>query len=139
MMFRWHWSQLGRRDTFGAILTQPHHHPSWGTDQFFKSGRDDVVKLMEAGRRLVPSFQTRRAFDFGCGVGRLTQAFTHHFESVIGVDIADSMVAAARGYNQRPEMCQYAVVTRVRALRGFSRTSSIWCARGSSYSTCRRD
>ncbi|HET9051576.1 MAG TPA: class I SAM-dependent methyltransferase, partial [Candidatus Dormibacteraeota bacterium] len=34
--------------------------------------------------------------DFGCGVGRLTQALAPHAERVVGVDIAPSMVERAR-------------------------------------------
>jgi ubiquinone/menaquinone biosynthesis C-methylase UbiE len=34
--------------------------------------------------------------DFGCGVGRTARAFAGHFESVIGVDVAPSMIRKAR-------------------------------------------
>jgi SAM-dependent methyltransferase len=49
----------------------------------------------------------RRALDFGCGAGRLTQALAARFERVDGVDIAPSMVAAARRHNRHPERCHY--------------------------------
>ena len=41
-----------------------------------------------------------RALDFGCGVGRLSQALAEHFQSVVGVDIAESMVERAREFNR---------------------------------------
>src|SRR5262249_61977542 len=49
----------------------------------------------------------RRALDFGCGAGRLTQALAAYFERVDGVDIAASMLATARRYNRHPETCHY--------------------------------
>jgi SAM-dependent methyltransferase len=50
---------------------------------------------------------TRRALDFGCGPGRLTQALAAHFEQVDGVDISPSMIALADRLNQRPDRCHY--------------------------------
>jgi ubiquinone/menaquinone biosynthesis C-methylase UbiE len=48
-----------------------------------------------------------RALDFGCGVGRLTQALAGHFEEVAGVDIASSMVEQARAMNAYGARCSY--------------------------------
>jgi SAM-dependent methyltransferase len=46
------------------------------------------------------SFPLRRgrALDFGCGVGRLTQALSRRFHQCDGVDIAPSMIKLARKY-----------------------------------------
>jgi SAM-dependent methyltransferase len=52
------------------------------------------------------------ALDFGCGVGRLTQALAAHFQRVVGVDVAPSMVEAADRYNRFPERVSYAVNLR---------------------------
>ena len=56
------------------------------------------------------SLRHRRALDFGCGVGRVSQALARHFRSVDGVDIAPSMVAAADRFNRRPRRCRYHVL-----------------------------
>src|SRR5262249_48837046 len=53
-----------------------------------------------------------RALDFGCGVGRLTQALARHFETVVGVDIAPSMLRGARKYNKFGDRCQYVLNER---------------------------
>src|SRR5690606_11991514 len=41
-----------------------------------------------------------KALDFGCGVGRLTQALGKHFDKAIGVDIAASMIKQAKELNK---------------------------------------
>jgi SAM-dependent methyltransferase len=49
----------------------------------------------------------RRALDFGCGVGRLTQALCKYFQHCIGVDIAPSMIELARKFNRYGDRCEY--------------------------------
>jgi 2-polyprenyl-3-methyl-5-hydroxy-6-metoxy-1,4-benzoquinol methylase len=41
-----------------------------------------------------------RALDFGCGVGRLSQALAKYFSTVDGVDISPSMIDLAKKYNR---------------------------------------
>lgn len=48
-----------------------------------------------------------RALDFGCGHGRLTQALATYFPEVVGVDIAASMLAAARLANKHGDRVSY--------------------------------
>ena len=50
-----------------------------------------------------------RALDFGCGVGRLTQSLADHFDEVIGVDIAPSMIEKAESLNRHGGRCRYLV------------------------------
>ena len=50
-----------------------------------------------------------RALDFGCGVGRLTQALATYFDEAVGVDIAPSMVKLAKRYNRFKARCVYYV------------------------------
>ena len=42
-----------------------------------------------------------RALDFGCGLGRLTQALAEHFQNVDGVDISASMIEQSRALNRQ--------------------------------------
>jgi SAM-dependent methyltransferase len=50
-----------------------------------------------------------RALDFGCGVGRLSQALADRFQEVVGVDIAESMVAKAHEFNRHGNRVRYVV------------------------------
>lgn len=56
------------------------------------------------------SAQRGRAVDFGCGVGRLTQALCSHFGTCDGVDIAPSMIAVAESYNRVGDRCRFHVI-----------------------------
>jgi SAM-dependent methyltransferase len=61
---------------------------------------------LEHAKSLAP-IRFDRAVDFGCGVGRLSQALARRFEKVIGIDVAESMIRQAIELNHFPERCQY--------------------------------
>ena len=106
------WNTLGQRDALGAVLTQPRTAPGWVADDFFETGRADVARLVAGIARLAPALSTRRALDFGCGVGRLTQALAAYFDDVRGIDVAPSMIARARQEHLAPECCHFEVNRR---------------------------
>ena len=89
-----HWDALERTDPLWAILTEPSkRYGGWDLAEFFASGERAVAEVMREVDALgrLPLSRRRRALDFGCGVGRLTQALCHYFGSCDGVDIAPSM------------------------------------------------
>ena len=100
------WERAARADPFWAILTIPNKRGRWDPDEFFAWGRDEVDGVMAylAGLAVTP---TGPALDFGCGVGRLTQALAGRVDPVHGVDIAPSMIRMAERYNRHAERCQY--------------------------------
>jgi SAM-dependent methyltransferase len=53
------------------------------------------------------SIGSEAALDFGCGVGRLTQALAKHFSRVVGIDVSEPMVAHARRLNRHGERVTY--------------------------------
>jgi SAM-dependent methyltransferase len=65
-------------------------------EQFFATGVLEVEQLIAEIESLCLRPRYERALDFGCGVGRITQALATRYDLVDGVDIADSMVATAR-------------------------------------------
>lgn len=81
----------------------------WEPEEFFRSGETHVAKTLEflAGKGIKLHYGC--ALDFGCGVGRLTQALGRRFEEVHGVDIAPSMIEQARGFNRFAEKVHYHV------------------------------
>jgi hypothetical protein len=108
-----HWDTFGRQDPFWAILTDPAKRGNrWSPEEFFETGRVEVADLLDHAARLGVPRQWRRALDFGCGAGRLTQALGDHFESALGVDVAPSMIALARAHNRHGERCAYEVNDR---------------------------
>lgn len=102
------WNELGKRDPLWAILTDPaRKNRRWDEREFFKSGEAQIDALMSDMQALGIAFTRGRCLDFGCGVGRLTQALCRHFGECDGVDIAASMIESARGYNRYGARCRY--------------------------------
>ena len=105
-----HWNQFGKQDPLWAILTQQDKKGNkWTPEEFFESGRQEIAGVMEYVQKLGLLRQRGRALDFGCGVGRLTQALASYFDEVVGVDIAPSMVRLAKQYNRLCAGCAYRV------------------------------
>jgi ubiquinone/menaquinone biosynthesis C-methylase UbiE len=105
-----HWNEFGKRDPLWAIITLDSMKGNkWDPTAFFESGQKDIQNVMQYAETLGLSFQRGRALDFGCGVGRLTQALANHFEEVVGVDIAPSMIKRAKRYNKFGSRCLYKV------------------------------
>lgn len=101
------WDALGRRDALGAILSYPLRLDDWRLEEFLATGEREVADVLEsAGRYGLPRGR-ETALDFGCGVGRLTQAMCRHFEQAHGVDIAPSMLEQARALNRYGDRCTY--------------------------------
>jgi SAM-dependent methyltransferase len=102
------WNELAARDAMWAVLTGPHATArEWDSDTFFRTGVAEIESVLDRVRRagVVPRFH--RALDFGCGVGRLTQALGQHFERADGVDISSAMIERARELNQLGDRCHY--------------------------------
>lgn len=103
-----HWEAFGRRDPLWAVLTQPDKKGNrWAIDEFFKTGVDEIESVMRYVSERGFPLRRARALDFGCGVGRLSQALAAHFGEVVGVDIAPSMLDLARRYNRHGERCRF--------------------------------
>ncbi len=111
---RQHWEVFGQTDPLWAVLTSPDkRHGKWNLDDFFHSGEVEIDRVLARVRDALATqrvdISTRDALDFGCGVGRLTQALAESYDSVLGIDIAPSMVHLAKEYNKKPNKCHYEV------------------------------
>lgn len=98
------WERLGETDPLVAILGE--NAAGLDEETFLESGRREVSALFQElhRARLAPA---GRGLDFGCGLGRLTQALCDHLASCDGVDIARSMVEGARRLNRFGERCRF--------------------------------
>jgi SAM-dependent methyltransferase len=102
------WDEFGQRDAMWSILTFPGTRGNrWKQAEFFRTGEDEVDRLLSYLAGLGAPPRTGRALDFGCGIGRLAQALARHFDRVDGVDIAPSMIDQARRLNRHGERCTY--------------------------------
>ena len=104
------WNQLGKRDAFWSILTgSDKKDDKWNIEEFFSTGRKEITSIIEYLKSLRINIQYKKALDFGCGVGRLTQALGYYFDEVYGVDISPSMIELAEKYNSIGKKCKYSL------------------------------
>ena len=97
------WTKLGAEDPLWAVLVQPGKRGGrWDVQEFLATGRVDVEQTTAWLAQLGQPTRWQRALDFGCGVGRLSQALTAYADEVIGVDIAPSMLETARELDRSP-------------------------------------
>jgi SAM-dependent methyltransferase len=102
------WTALGNEDPMWVVLTDPSKKGNkWDKDDFFATGRHQVKAALEKLQELGVRLDFHRALDFGCGVGRLSQALGEYFGHVDGVDVSASMIEHARALNQHPEKVSY--------------------------------
>jgi ubiquinone/menaquinone biosynthesis C-methylase UbiE len=107
------WEGLGRDDPLWAILSDPtKRNNRWNRREFFRTGQTEVAQVVQSLASRGLDVGLGRCLDFGCGVGRLTQALADYFGSVEGVDIAESMVTLANKYNRHGPRCHYTVNLR---------------------------
>lgn len=93
-----------------AILTQRERKGRrWTADEFFAEGRIEITALIDYLRSKGYGPPFGHALDFGCGVGRLSQALAEYCDTVTGVDIAPSMIASANHWNRHGDRCRYLV------------------------------
>lgn len=116
------WDEFGKLDPLWAIRTEPDKRGGkWDVGEFFRSGEGHVRELVDRLTELgLPTSGV--ALDFGCGVGRLTQAFGDHFDEVWGIDIAPSMIEGAETFNRQGSRVHY-VVNDTSDLRRFEDAS----------------
>lgn len=107
------WNNLANQDAKWAILTHADKkNNQWNTQEFFQTGQDEVNRDLNYLAGLDIHIEFGRALDFGCGIGRLTQALADHFREVHGVDVSSAMIDQANGYNAHPDTVKYFVNTQ---------------------------
>ena len=103
----------GASDALWAILPFTGKRGNrWNVAEFFQTGVREIDGLLAAIRALDLPLRRGTALDFGCGVGRLSQALAQHFDAVWGVDIAPSMIERAQAYNRYGSRCRYVLNNR---------------------------
>ncbi len=106
------YEKLGRDDPLYAVLSRKElRHNRWDPAEFFETGKREIAEVLQYIDQLGLTLRRGRALDFGCGVGRLSQPLAEHFERVVGVDIAESMVERARRFNRHGDRVEYRVNT----------------------------
>jgi 2-polyprenyl-3-methyl-5-hydroxy-6-metoxy-1,4-benzoquinol methylase len=108
-----HWEKLARTDPFWAVLTDDHKKGNqWRLAEFFRTGAAAVEADLATVQARCPDMKFGAALDFGCGVGRLSQALAGRFQRVVGVDISGAMLDLARSHNRHGRRVEYLLNTR---------------------------
>jgi SAM-dependent methyltransferase len=103
-----YWDRQAHADPMWAILTDPSKAGGrWDADEFFATGVREVGAFMEQAAAWGKPVARRSALDFGCGIGRLSQALAEHFDRVYGVDISSKMIELARQRNRKGARVEY--------------------------------
>lgn len=107
------WESAARRDPLWAVLSDPSKRGrKWDLHEFLETGRREISLLLYQLAQLRYSPTYGRALDFGCGVGRLTQALSASFPEVVGVDVSPTMLEIAARVNQSPATVRYVLNAR---------------------------
>lgn len=104
------WDGLAERDALWAILTDASKAGGkWDLEEFLATGESEIQTVLDHLARIgrAPRFDGA-ALDFGCGIGRLTQALARRFTSCIGIDISQHMIEKARAHNHSSN-CSYVI------------------------------
>lgn len=102
------WESHAKEDLLWAIISTPWKRGGkWDLDEFLKTGRDEIAALAHTLDTHEIPFDRAAALDFGCGVGRLSQALAGHFASVCGVHISPTMIETAQKLNRHGDRCSY--------------------------------
>jgi len=102
------WERHAQRDPLWAILSDPvKKGRKWDLPEFFETGRREIAVLLYRLAELEIPIAHGTALDFGCGVGRLTQALAEHFDQAVGVDISPTMIRLAEKLNTHSNHVRY--------------------------------
>jgi ubiquinone/menaquinone biosynthesis C-methylase UbiE len=102
------WDSLAQRDALAAILTdESKSGGKWDVTEFMATGDAEIETVLQhleiVGLQPDPD---GAVLDFGCGVGRLTQALARRFQSCVGIDISQEMITQANALNHYGH-CRY--------------------------------
>jgi SAM-dependent methyltransferase len=100
------WKRIALDEPYWGVLSVDQYRGKTISDEalgtFFESGEGYVANLLGIiNRFLMDRPIGGSALDFGCGVGRLVVPLCRHFDYVVGVDIAEEMLAIAERNTQR--------------------------------------
>lgn len=102
------WDAHARRDPLWAVLSEAgKEQRRWDVRRFFQTGLNEVALMFYELESRGIAVNHGAALDFGCGVGRLTQALAARFAQVAGVDVSPKMIETARALNPLPERARF--------------------------------
>ena len=110
------WEALARREPHWAVFTDERflrrNLTAEALAEFSRSGETHLARVLSTIREKVdPGFVPRIALDYGCGVGRVLVPLAAACESVVGIDVSETMLREAA------QECERKGIANVRLLR----------------------
>jgi ubiquinone/menaquinone biosynthesis C-methylase UbiE len=107
------WDALAKLDPMWTILSVPDKVGNrWDDREFFATGEREIAAAMDFVKSSGVDVSTRKALDFGCGIGRLTRSLASRFNSCVGFDISGIMIQLAAERNADLANCVWLVNER---------------------------
>jgi SAM-dependent methyltransferase len=102
------WDTLAELDPLWTVLSDPaKKFGKWGQAEFFGTGKQEAERILAICESKGIRLAAGRALDFGCGVGRMTRAFSGRFSSCVGMDVSEKMLSLARRFNSDCRACAF--------------------------------
>ena len=104
------WDALAELDPLWTILSDPEKKfGKWDSGEFFTTGEREAERVLAMCKSHALNVPTGKLLDFGCGVGRMTRAFSKFFASCVGIDVSENMVTLAKRFNTDRPQCEFIV------------------------------
>jgi len=102
------WNTLAELDPLWTVLSDPAKKlGKWDPAQFFGTGDREADRVLSMCESHAINIHYGKLLDFGCGVGRMTRAFSGFFASCVGVDVSEKMIDLARKFNSDRTNCEF--------------------------------
>jgi ubiquinone/menaquinone biosynthesis C-methylase UbiE len=102
------WNSLAELDPLWTILSEPEKKfGKWDAAEFFDTGKPVAKRVLDLCKANAVDISFGKMLDFGCGVGRMTRAFSEYFLKCVGIDVSEKMVSLARKYNGELPQCEF--------------------------------
>src|SRR3954466_14950401 len=128
-----YWKHLGEERPYWPVLSSPEYLPEnapTGQYSFYESGAKDlrmlVTPLARIGR---PPSEFPVAFEFGCGLGRVTSHLCREFEWVIACDVSVPHLAIAQRALSERGISNVSLVQAGTEGFGMSQSFDLWFSR----------
>lgn len=102
------WNVLAELDPLWTVLSDPEKKfGKWDYAEFFGTGAREAERVLALCASNGCKVSYGKFLDFGCGVGRMTRAFSSFFKSCVGIDVSENMLSLARRFNSDRTHCEF--------------------------------
>ncbi|HSZ20160.1 MAG TPA: class I SAM-dependent methyltransferase [Candidatus Acidoferrum sp.] len=102
------WNAMAKLDPLWTILSHPEKKfGKWDAGEFFRTGDREAERVLRMCEAHGAGISSGPVLDFGCGVGRMTRAFSRFFPACVGIDVSEEMVDLARKFNADRPHCEF--------------------------------